>query len=49
MLRLVAIGAIIVVIAAIFVYSGRYNKISVTKDFTIETNIPRAPRDTSLI
>lgn len=43
--NLITIGLIIVVIAAIFVYSGRHNKITVTKDFSIETNIPPPSKD----
>jgi len=38
--NLIVLGAVLVIVTVILVYSGRHNKIKVTKAVSIETNIP---------
>jgi hypothetical protein len=45
--NLIAVGAIIVILTIILVYSGRHSKITVTRVVTIETNIPPPKSDSS--
>jgi hypothetical protein len=45
--NIIAIGIILVILTTILVYSGRHNKITVTKTVSIETNIPQPSTDTS--
>lgn len=45
--NLVVIGAVIVILTIIVVYSGRHTKITIAKGVSIEANIPPTAEDTS--
>lgn len=45
--NIIVIGAILVVLTLILVYSGRHNKIVINKAVSIETNIPQSSPDTA--
>ena len=45
--NLVVIGAVIVILTIIVVYSGRHTKITISKGVSIEANIPPTAEDTS--
>ena len=44
--NLVLIGAVIVILTVIVVYSGRHTKITISKGVSIEANIPSNNQDT---